>query len=111
MKKALTNVSCDGVLYEKGKVYSDAEVAHIDQSDFQDVGGEVSENTADQSNADEGKVEAGNQSGAGSSDNEAPEMIEHTVSQEDLDNNPDLAKEGEQDGDVIGIPKVADTVE
>jgi len=43
-KKALFNFSTDGVLYEKGKVYSDEEVAHIDQSNFE---GAVAEETSD----------------------------------------------------------------
>jgi hypothetical protein len=30
-------------------------------------------------------------------------MIEHVVSQEDMDNNPELAEQGIKVGDVIGI--------
>jgi hypothetical protein len=38
MKKAITNVFCDGVLYEKGKVFNEGDVAHLDQNDFETVG-------------------------------------------------------------------------
>lgn len=37
MKKAIFNVFCDGVTYEKGKIYADEAVAHVDATDFVDV--------------------------------------------------------------------------
>lgn len=36
-KKAKSNISCDGIVYEMGKVYKDADVAHLDQNDFETV--------------------------------------------------------------------------
>lgn len=35
----------------------------------------------------------------------AVELEDHVITQEDLDNNPDLVKEGVKIGDVIGLPK------
>jgi translation elongation factor P/translation initiation factor 5A len=37
MKKALFNLSVDGVAYNKGQLYTVEEVAHIDQGNFEDV--------------------------------------------------------------------------
>lgn len=42
-KKAKQNISCAGVMYEQGKVYSDESVAHLDQNDFEDVADEGAE--------------------------------------------------------------------
>lgn len=36
-KKAKSNISCAGIVYEMGKVYKDADVAHLDQNDFETV--------------------------------------------------------------------------
>ena len=38
-------------------------------------------------------------------------MVEHTVSQEDLDNNPELVEQGIKVGDVIGISSNPETPE
>ncbi len=38
-------------------------------------------------------------------------MVEHTVSQEDMDNNPELAEQGIKVGDVIGISSNPQTPE
>lgn len=40
----------------------------------------------------------------------APEMVDHEVTQEDLDNNPELVTEGVAVGDVIQIPKPEKTL-
>ena len=39
----------------------------------------------------------------------APEMVDHTITQEDLDANPDLVTEGVKVGDVVQLPKADDT--
>jgi hypothetical protein len=37
MKKAKTNIFCNGVQYVKGQVYSNKEVTHLDLNDFEDI--------------------------------------------------------------------------
>lgn len=37
----------------------------------------------------------------------SPELAEHTLTEEDLEANPDLAEQGFKAGDVVGIPKEA----
>lgn len=60
-KKAKFNVSVDGVLFEQGKVYTAEQVAHIDESNFEDTNEEVS--TPAGSEATEEKVETSTESG------------------------------------------------
>ena len=36
-KKAKSNISCAGIVYEMGKVYKDEDVAHLDPNDFETV--------------------------------------------------------------------------
>lgn len=42
-KKALFNISCDGISYERGKIYAAKDVAHLDPNDFEDAEVEVEE--------------------------------------------------------------------
>lgn len=37
----------------------------------------------------------------------SPELAEHTLTEEDLEANPDLVEQGFKAGDVVGIPKEA----
>lgn len=39
--------------------------------------------------------------------NPSPELAEHTLTEEDLEANPDLVEQGFKAGDVVGIPKEA----
>lgn len=49
MKKALFTQVCDGITYERGKVYNDEEVAHLPATDFEDTNA-VSETVIDSTN-------------------------------------------------------------
>lgn len=44
MKKANCDIFCGDEFFARGQVYSDKQVAHLDQRDFSDVGGEEADN-------------------------------------------------------------------
>lgn len=54
-KRAITNLVSEGVEYVKGKVYSAESVAHLDQTNFEDVSDDALE--AETETAPEGEVE------------------------------------------------------
>lgn len=53
MKKALFNLSVDGVAYNKGQLYTAEEVAHIDQGNFEDVDAPAVDETITETNTEE----------------------------------------------------------
>lgn len=53
--------------------------------------------------ANEEKNEDGNDAGDGN-DGESGELVDHVITQEDLDNNPDLVEQGVKVGDTIQLP-------
>lgn len=70
---------------------------------------DIVEDVAEEVPAEEGKVEE--ESSAQSDDSsevslENVEMVDHVITQEDLDNNPDLVTEGVQVGETIQLPVV-----
>ena len=114
-KKAKHDLIVGETKFEAGRVYSDEATKDCDPESFTDVPDEnlgeekISEpvNTTVESQVRDGESAEVKPADATVTEEKKPEVetVDHEVTQEDLDANPELVEEGVKVGDIIQYPK------